>query len=144
MVLSPINCLLCLHPHLWPPGNFSGSHYSEEDKIQAWLQMGFQGTLATPKSGHLLHHHQIKRGPNDIGYGKSSPGSEVGIDLPFLPAMLLAKSSSVNHKMSHSSSWHSFLNRKVILYQMNDSNGLKLIEFTGLIMFSIILKQLAW
>lgn len=74
-------------------------------------------------------------------------GSELDIDLPFLPAMFLAKLPAVNHKMSHSSSQystqHCFLSRKLILYHMNDSNRLKLMEFTGLIMFSIILKQLA-
>ena len=37
----------------------------------------------------------------------------------------------------------SLVNRKLILYQVKDSNGLALMEFTELIMFPIILKQLA-
>lgn len=83
----------------------------------------------------------------DGGYEKSLQQSELVMDLPFLSAVLLKKPPFVDlqNALFILRVFHtvSLVNRKLILYQVKDSNGLVLMEFTGLIMFPIILKQLA-
>lgn len=78
---------------------------------------------------------------------KILPVSELDMDLPFLPAMLLAKPSFVNlqNALFILIAFHIalLLNKKLILCRIHYSNGQELVEFTGLIIFPIVLKQLA-
>lgn len=80
---------------------------------------------------------------------KSFQWLELDMDLSFLSAVLLEKPPFVvlQNALIILIVFHRalLLNRKLILYQINYSNGLELMlmKFTELIMFPIILKQLA-
>lgn len=89
----------------------------------------------------------LRRGSKRQWLRKIPPAVRTGYGFTFLSAMLLEKPPFVDlqNALFILRVFHtvSLVNSKLILYQVKDSNGLVLMEFTGLIMFPTVLKQLA-
>lgn len=86
----------------------------------------------------------------DSDYDKSLQWSELNMDLPFFGLQYFWEKKSLFVDLQKTlfllRVFHTalFLYWKLISYQINDSDTLELMQFTGLIMFPIILKPLAW
>lgn len=85
----------------------------------------------------------------DSDYDKSLQWSELNMDLPFFGLQYFWEKKSLFVDLQKTlfllRVFHTalFLYWKLISYQINDSDTLELMQFTGLIMFPIILKPLA-